>query len=192
MLSFLLPLTTAVAGLFFAKTAGTVVVTAVTLGTQKKNWELQRNMRLGINTEFDKYRTKKTIEELKKGILPPKDEEFEVFKFQPADLPESMGWLLGLTFFLTENELVRLFAMVRREMIDSGHGPYAITVQLLCEQYGMPYSEMQNKAVLLSGKMGYRDGATPLCYDELVWLSNNRLEDPFLKQKLEQKRRGNG
>jgi hypothetical protein len=177
MLSFFLALSAAVAGLAASKAAGTAVATAIPGGLYKKNRELERNMRLGINTEFEKHQTKKMVEAMKNGktVLPPEPEMFEIFRFEADQLPESMHWLLKVTFVLTEKELFKLLSMVRRQMMDSCEGPFFKTTVELCKEHGISYQKLTHHARLLSGQIDY---------EELIWLSENRLADPLIGKKL--------
>lgn len=164
----------ALAVLVGPSTAGSALAVAVPIGSWKKNKEYERNMRLGINSEFEKFKAEQSM----------LADAFEFFQFSPEDLPPSMHWMLAQSWLLTDTELTRLFAMVRRQMLDAQEGPYAEAVTRLCSDHNISYNEMWAQMILLSCKMGYRKNTYPACYEELIWFSNNRLADPTIQKKF--------
>jgi hypothetical protein len=86
-----------------------------------------------------------------------------------------MKFLEDQKWVLTERELFRLFAMVRRQMMNMQQGEYADATRALCERHGIEYEELAAHARLLCPSVDYR---------ELMWLSDNRMSDPVIRQKL--------
>jgi hypothetical protein len=180
MLSILLAFGGVVAVLAGPKAATSAVASAVPLGLFKKTREQRRNMRLGINTEYAKDQAEKAMKLLKSGksIVPiNEDDTFEPFQFKAHELPESMHWLLKIQFVVTEEELFLLLAMARRQMMDSGEGPFAEATEKICNRYGIDYKELANHSRLLSGTINY---------GKLIWFSENRLADPTIGKKMAQ------
>lgn len=147
----------AIGTLSAVSTAGSAVASSVPLGLWKKNREQRKAMRLGINTERQT------------------DESFELFEFEESQLPASMHWMVKQKWVVTEKELFRLLSMVRREMLDTHMGPFAEATQKICVTYGISYMDLAAHSRMLSGKVDY---------EELVWLSNNRLADRTIQKKL--------
>jgi hypothetical protein len=152
-------------GIGAVKFLGTTAVIAVPAVLNKKVKELEGNMRLGINTEYLKSRAARGLPE----------ETLEEFQFQANQLPEEMHGLLAQKWIVTERQLFMLLAMVRAQMLRTCKGPYAAQWMRLCIKHGMPYTEMMAVAQLLASEPDY---------DELIWISNNRLGDENLRKKL--------
>lgn len=166
MFSILFVVGAVYAGLSSTKTAGQAVASAIPFGFWKKNKELQENMKLGINTEY---------EEFKKTQKNPREESFELFRFEASSLPPSLHFLVKQTWVLTELELFGLFAMVRRQMLEAGEGPYAEQMQALCAKYQMDYGELMMNARLLAAEIDF---------ERLIWLSDNRMKNKHVRKIL--------
>lgn len=177
MLSLFLAVGAAIAGLAAAKTAGTAVASAIPVGLYKKNREHRRNMRLGINTELNEHKAQEAKKAIEAGLPPVirPDADFGKFQFEKGDLPSSMEWIESQTWVLTESEFDRLFAMVCRDMMNENSGSYAEHLRALSGKYGVSYEELAGAARALTTKNDY---------DDLLWLSKNRMADPVIRQKL--------
>lgn len=183
MIPLFLALCGAVASLGAVSAAGSAAVLAVPAGLLKKNRENERNARLGIDTEYMKDKTADAITRLKNGQLaqPPQFEDFEEYELE--DLPKRLSFLQK-KWILTRSEMVMLLTMIRKQMQLLGEGSYADETQALCAKYSIPWNELTRHSHEL---------AISTDFEKLIWLSDNRANDFFIKQKLaEQKSAENG
>lgn len=194
MFALLLPIGILAAAAYSAltgvPTAGTLLVGATTLGLSNKKREYERNFRLGINPEYEKYQAEKALESLKNGVpVLPESESFGILKFDKGELPEKMRWLEEQTWLLTNKEFARLVAMLNRHMFDLEDGRFAEKTKSLCERLNISYRSVEDLVNGLVAHMDYdKMTGQPRCYDEYIWLSNNRLADPIIQQKLNESR----
>jgi len=185
MIPLFLAICGAVASLGAVSAASSAVAVAVPLGLLKKNKEGERNSRLGIDTEYMKDKTAEAGERLKNGQFaqPPQYSDFEEYELEDGILPEKMSYL-PKKWILTQSEMVMLLSMIRKQMQLLGQGSYADETKALCSKYNIPWSELTQHSHEL---------AISTDFDKLIWLSNNRSSDFFIKQKLdEQKSAENG
>lgn len=94
------------------------------------------------------------------------DNSFELFQFQSGDLPAALEHLLSQKWCLTERELFQLFSIVRNVEKE----------QALCAREGADYDAYV--------KMSRAAASQVVDYKALAWLSDKRLADPVVKQKL--------
>lgn len=168
-----------------AKRGAQILAGAIPLGLFVKNKEHERNMRLGINSEYEKHRRPQIEESVRMGIPRPLVEDgFGEFAFEEGELPPSLAELQSQKWILTRAEQTLLITMVCSTMLVTKQGFYAEETRKICEKYGVPYEELQRHCL------------SPIIadFDSLKWLSNNRLEDEVLMAQLEAQKKllGNG
>lgn len=179
MFSILFVLGAVYAGLTASKTAVSAVATAVPLGLWKNNKELEENMRLGINTEYVKYKESKK-EEADDGV-------FSISQFSENSLPPSMAFIEKRIWILTMEEGRLLLSIIASKMALSSEGEFSRRLGRMAEQYGMSYAELLDAVQEL---------LPDLDVEKLAWLSDNRLKNPLiagpLLKVLEQNQNENG
>jgi hypothetical protein len=154
------------------KTAATTMIGAELLDGKKRQKETERNNRLDINPEKEKFEKARQMEMAKKGI-PPQPRDLVYFKIEESDLPPGQAWLAG-EYFQTEDEQIQFLDAVRKDSLERKLGPLGERLEQMCMSHGLTHEEVAD-----------------LCWRgwnyDFAWakkVSAERLADPWFRRML--------
>lgn len=150
--------------------AATSMVGAELLDGKKRKKETERNNRLDINPEKERFTKERQMEMAKKGI-PPTPKQLIYFEIEESDLPVGQKWLAG-KYLQTEDEQIQFLDAVRKDSLERKLGPLGERLELICMSHGLTHEEVAD--------LCWRGWSYDFAWNKRV--SEARLRDPQLRR----------